>query len=542
MIPALTEGNLNLFRKLYAHRSWLQKLRGQDQRLDLVRQIEASGQVAAIFSLFHLLDSEDHEFAQAVAGSMYRLFQGLAPQDFPAFDENIRRTSWSSWSPGYTVVRPSREIRALAKFGELSFFLTGVFSCHADGYTREAAIRMLGNCETGEELPFVLLRINDWVENVRIAAAEVLNVRIEEQRIPLFIKFLPLVLRLKRTTRQSHDSTLGRIQGLFALPAALPAVEKGMSSNDGLARRFCYGVALKTSGHERLATVALRALADSNLRIGLDALRAISSAPPSSSLREIVAIAVQSPIPAVRLEALRIVIEKYPESAHTQCSKALLDRNSAVRLQAQFYFQKSGVLNVCDFYVDALSTATTKDLPAIIAGIGECCPKSQVALVKPYVASQRSVVRVRALQSLALLDRDYPLEDFLKALKDESSQVVRVAALFLRKKVNAVGGERLWAIHERLANPRHRRWTLFLLARLTKWDSVYYLIQAMSDQNDDTVELARKYLERWTARYNRSFIVPSKAQIERLKVLLREHELLLSPVKYKQLDSLLKSL
>src|SRR5580765_5792059 len=106
MIPGLTEDNLNLLRKLSARRGWLQRLAGTDERLHALRQLEASGQVAAIFPLFQLLDFHDEKFVLAVVACMHSLFQRLAPQDFPSFDENVRQASWSSWTPGgYTVVQ-----------------------------------------------------------------------------------------------------------------------------------------------------------------------------------------------------------------------------------------------------------------------------------------------------------------------------------------------------------------------------------------------------------------------------------------------------
>ncbi|HWT89037.1 MAG TPA: hypothetical protein VN454_09570 [Candidatus Angelobacter sp.] len=542
MIPALSQDNLNLFRKLYVPRNWIQRFRVQDHRLDLLRQIEASGQIAAIPCLFHFLHGENEEFSHAAAGSMHRLFQGLAPQDFPAFDESMRRASWNSWNAdAYTFVNPPKDIRALSRFGELSFFLVGILSCHADGYTREAAIRALAKCDTGEELPFVLLRVNDWVENVRQAAAEVLASRIKQEYIPQFVKFLPLVLRLKGTKRQDHGATLQRIQDLFSLSVALPSIETGMSSKEILTRRFCYGLALKTCGSDRLASVVRRALADRDVRISLDAVRAMSSAPSSSIVREIVDEALLGSIPAVRLAALRLVIKKYPESARAECLKGLLDRNFGVRQQAQFYFRKAGSLDVCDFYAAALSNATNKTLPVVITGIGECCGKTQIDLIKPRLTSKLSAVRVRVLRSIARLDPKYSLDDYLKALEDESSAVVREAALFIRKRVNSVGGEQIWNIHGQLKRPGHRRWTLFLLLGLMKWDCLYYLIQAQADQDASVAELARKYFGLWLKRYNRSFIPPSKAQIEKLKAALHEHELLFSSADHKQLVSLLSA-
>ena len=86
-----------------------------------------------------------------------------------------------------------------------------------------------------------------------------------------------------------------------------------------------------------------------------------------------------------------------------------------------------------------------------------------------------------------------------------------------------------------------KRWALFLLARINKWDSIAFLIQSLTDQNDSCVELSQRYIVRWFARYNRSFVTPTAEQLSRLRNVLSRCNLLLSSGTQRQLDSLLKS-
>ncbi len=44
----------------------------------------------------------------------------------------------------------------------------GLLSCHEDGHVREAAVRALA--ARGEGLPWLLMRVNDWVSAVRVRA------------------------------------------------------------------------------------------------------------------------------------------------------------------------------------------------------------------------------------------------------------------------------------------------------------------------------------------------------------------------------------
>jgi len=529
MIPRLSETTEDLLRKFYAPRGWFNRFALRDDREYILKQIELSSEVAAIPALLHIFVNENRELQHAAARAMHTLFQGLTPGDFADFDETIRRSSWSSWNYGRsTFLRAPKNIRSLTIFADYSNFLLGIFACHADGYTRESALRALDDCNTGEELPFFLLRANDWVENVRTVAVNLLHKRTREEYVPHFLKFLPLVLRLRRAGRLNHQATIDRIQELFTLPSASSHIESGLTAKDKVIRRFCYKVALRTGDANRLLAITKRALADRDLQISLDAVKGLSSAPTSSDLHELIERVLRSTAPQLRLSALRLTIEKYPQFAHAECRRALLDRNSGVRQQAQFYLLKTGGLNVCECYAEMLHTAAAKALPNVIAGMGEVCAKPQISLLEPYLSSPRSGVRVRAYRAIAQLDRNHSVDSFLKGLEDDSTRVVRTASMLLRKRANLVGGERIWEIHTKLARARQRRWTLFLVAGLTKWDSCYFLVRGLNDPDVEVSTLARKYLERWVERYNKSFMRPTKEQRERVSALVEGNRHLLT--------------
>jgi HEAT repeat protein len=54
-------------------------------------------------------------------------------------------------------------------------------------YVRQAAVEALGKIESGAELPFLLMRVNDWVPNVRNLAAELLEKRVRPDYVPHFV-------------------------------------------------------------------------------------------------------------------------------------------------------------------------------------------------------------------------------------------------------------------------------------------------------------------------------------------------------------------
>jgi hypothetical protein len=193
---------------------------------------------------------------------------------------------------------------------------------------------------------------------------------------------------------------------------------------------------------------------------------------------------------AVRREALHIFAEKYADEADQEFQSALLGANIAVREEAQYYFQKKGTVDLRAYYSDRLETSNSRQLCAAIAGVGESGVAKDSQLVERFLSDQHSKVRVAALHTIAKLNPDAYLDKFVLALDDASSKVAREAVLALSKKANSVGGQRLWEIFDSSRYPHGKRWALFLLARINKWESIAFLIQSLTDQNDSCVELS----------------------------------------------------
>jgi len=244
---------------------------------------------------------------------------------------------------------------------------------------------------------------------------------------------------------------------------------------------------------------------------------------------------------AIRREALQIFAEKYADEADQEFQSALLDGNMGVREEAQYYFQKKGTVDLRAYYSRRLETSNSRQVCAAIAGVGETGVAKDLQLVERFLHNQSSKVRVAALHAIAKLNPDAHFDKFVLALDDVSSKVAREAVLALRKKPNLVGGQRLWEIYDSCRYSHGKRWALFLLARISKWDSITFLIQSLTDQNDSCVELSQRYIVRWFSRYNRSFATPTAEQLSRLKNVLSRCNLLLSSEAQRELDSLLKS-
>jgi HEAT repeat protein len=506
---------------------------------EVIKQIAEADEPAVIPDLLPILVVGDRKSILASAKAIHRLLQQLKPADFVCFDELVRQ-SYSDWrvrrEPWYSM-KPT-DVAHLARMGEMAVSLLGIASCHTNGYVREAAVRELGKTDTGAELPFLFIRANDWVPEIRSSARKLLLNRIRSDYISHLTVWLPLALRLNKLSRDDHSAIVEAVRRLLSSPEAREALYEGFESQDQFVRRFSFELALNSNEPELLSALQHASVA-SDPQVRKMAVHKLPAVLPSA--KELLIRARNDSCMAVRREALQIFAEKYPDEADQEFQSALLDTNIAVREQAQFYFKKKGVLDLRSYYSNRLKTSNDRQLCAAIAGLGEAGLQQDSQIVECFLRGESVRVRAAALHATAKLNPDAHVNDFVLALNDQSAKVTREAVLALSKRSNFVGGQRLWDLYDRCPYPHGKRGALFLLTRINKWDSIAFLIQTLADQNDYFVSLSQKYIVRWFARYNRSFAVPTAEQLARLRNVLSKCSLLLSSGTQRQLDSLLKS-
>ena len=143
-------------------------------------------------------------------------------------------------------------------------------------------------------------------------------------------------------------------------------------------------------------------------------------------------------------------------------------------------------------------------------------------VVLPYVSHSVARIRRSVLRTLANLNTTEFIDLFFRHLSDSSPSVSREAMMALSKLLYIVAGERLWSVYAASSTVHVRRNALFLIGRLSKWESVGYLVEALGDESADMQQLVSGYLRRWSNQFNSSFAAPSLAQIERLRKALEK--------------------
>ena len=137
-------------------------------KVEILALLADRGDPVAIPDLALLLLDHNHSVATAAAATIAILTKSLHLSGLKWLDEAMRVRSPYKWM----YPNPWAELRQgglgrLQKLGANSVFALGLASFHFSGYVREEALRKLAEIRDGSELPYLLLRLNDWVKPVR---------------------------------------------------------------------------------------------------------------------------------------------------------------------------------------------------------------------------------------------------------------------------------------------------------------------------------------------------------------------------------------
>ena len=489
--------------------------------LQAIEEIAASGEAEVIPYLLGFALSPDANVQRAATDAIGRLFVSVESTDYVQLDY-LSRSALNHESKANLRWRNLKqsEVTFLAGMPH-GGLLVRLATFHSYGYVRAAAVQELSSATDGSEIPFLLLRLNDWVEEVRNEALRVITPRANIDCARHFLRNLRLVYRLRQCRRDAHVQIIQTIEGVLKSPDALPLLKDGIASTDRWLRRTCFRLAVEsqTPGSSSLLKDLL-SHSDPVLRVW--ATRSMPRELADHDLRLLVQKLRRDPFMPVRCEALTILVDRLPDCANGELHDALWDVSASVRAVARYYLQQRGFEDFRTVYVNALQATTPRTLFVAIAGLGETGKPNDATLLRPFLTSPSISLRKATLCSIAALDGEQFLDDLLLALTDAHIGVSKTARLALEPRSSLLDGDMLWKV---FANERRfhvRKNVLLLLSRLPTWTRLPFIVQACSDSDPDIATIASQCLEHWRKSSNRSS--PTNGNLKMMQGLLTEYE------------------
>jgi hypothetical protein len=420
------------------------------------------------------------------------MFESMSDEELVHFDETTR----SVW--------PSHDYHSTDRFLDAA-----LPSFHPNGFRREEAIQRLAKWNDGRELRFLLLRVNDWVPQVRNAAREAVVARLTPGYVPHFARHLGLITRLQRSQRVDHSALLRTITQLLATSASRDVLIQSMNEHRGEARRVIVRILVENHSADVELFRALLRVHDPAIR-----LMAMQQLPVAEN-RDAFEALFEDPAGSVRAQALMMAADS------ARLRNALLDRNGTVRSVARHRLRDERI-DYAALYRDALKSDGSV---AAIAGLSETGGRGDAELLATFLSHPRALVRCAAIGAVMTLDGENYVDRVTQLLSDPSHGVSSQARRSLMSHGSRLDGVKLREMYGSASDDHIWRNLLALIGALPKWESITLYIRAMQDGEEERAELAREFIERWNTFFNRRPSTPTARQLGALDRALAESSL-----------------
>lgn len=419
------------------------------------------------------------------------------------------------------------------KFTHLSHFfqtnplLVAMTSFHHNGYVREAAVNYLNAQQSGVELPYLLIRLTDWVPQVSEQAKTALKSRLQKDYLHHFVENLLLIELLSKKKRGSApeaiaSTVIAKIHEVIKEPENRPLLLKGLTAPTWETRRMC----LKLLKIVRAEALEGGADAENKLeKARFDARQVIEAVLAEKDVTnrllifdfaadlavdEQIALMVRlgkDTAPSIRRNALEILCRIDSQSNAKNLERGLLDRSPLVREFARFKLIQAGNgVDFRQFYLDKLqSKPSAKIIASALAGLGEVGDEEDVEVLLKFFEHPQVAVRRFATLALGKLSPEDHDDIFLQMLNQPSVGLSRAAACVISGLPEPVDGEVLFQIFEQTDWKHVKLNALRLFNSLPKWERISYLLMATTSKQSEVKKMAVAYVESWGQRYRTTF-------------------------------------
>jgi len=340
--------------KLYQPKKLFDNFKATEKNTcDLLSVIQERGEPAVIPDILSFVFSGNISVSQKAAKTIDLLLKSLPVKDLIWFDQYFRQrtVSWTFHNSKWSNLKP-KKVDFLTRFPGSQVSLLALLSIHSNGFIREEALKRLSLIKDGREIPYLLLRLNDWVSQVKDEAYKAIKGRVTVNYAQHFLPNLYLVGALSRFRRHDHSHLIESIRSLLTRRELHDTVKKALLSSDVYTRRECYKIVLRSEG--AFITEALnQGIADSDILIRFWTIRALESISDFELLKKHLANSENDPFMPIRREVLHIYLEKFPETAEVKLHNALFDHHPSIRYYARYFLFKKCNIDFSEIYMKA---------------------------------------------------------------------------------------------------------------------------------------------------------------------------------------------
>jgi HEAT repeat protein len=387
---------------------------------------------------------------------------------------------------------------------------------HWDGFKRENAVRRLGMLGNPLAIPKLIVRVNDWVPQVREAARNALLKLMTPENAKAFAESLPDLFHLKACGRDNHTRFIADVLEYLLKDENSKSIrEVAFSLEPKVARiaaRLCFDHSLLE--RDELVTKCLSHPDILVRNIAAGYLREISG----ETLDVLLKLTIKDPFMPIRREAFQIYLKNSPEQGDVVANTFLFDKHISIREIAITHLLRKGVDVKSIYYFEVTSDSQSiSHKKFAILGLAYLGAKEEIPSILQHLDNKSPGVRKAAIQALEKLMGDESKSLLVAALDDSSSSVAKEASRLIAKLKLKFGSHEIEDVINIQGNPHTLALAIGAMKKSNKWERLIFLLRVLgiiTDDNSLINDMIQSELEKWDSDFNRSSSQPSELQVQ----------------------------
>lgn len=463
--------------------------------------------IPLIFCVFSGDDTNDKLLAAKV---LKKVIKDFGFDDIIRMDLQMRQTTSMEWSINWREQKLDNFFTGSMNVEERQAVLIFA-SFNPNGFIREKAVWKLS--EYDGSLPYIILRQNDWVLQVRQAASESFDKRMQNLSKGEILAALPYAEKLKWSSRGSHGEHTQKFLNKLVSQEHREDLLNGLRSHNIRTRRICISAMFESYQTDiELALNQLKNDPEPFLRkILFEKIRNTGR-----DMKEPSYIMLKDKFARNRALALQYLFENQAEDIYDISVKALLDTDVYIRTLARSIVkQHISYFNFQAFYLEKIEQF---GVPAIL-GLGETGQADDCRFILKYLDDNRiSIVRATLISLMRLNNEKYG-KLITEKFSDGRIGVIKTAQkLFI--KYDLADFSRVFEIFKETPYEYTKIKCMAILFNASKWERLIYMLEALVAEDDSIKQLELQSIQTWLFSFNRSFAQVKEQQKSKIQMLI----------------------
>ncbi len=488
---------------------WKKKRGWSGEHLDENIKNLNEGELRRIPWIFCVFSEGDSNAKLQASRVLNNVLKGLDFNDIIRIDTQMRQTTSMEWSINWCEQKIDDFFTSRMNIDECQAVLIFA-SFNPNGFIREKAVRRLSGYDGS--LPYIILRQNDWVLQVRQAAHEAFDKRMQNLVKGELLAALPYAEKLKWSSRGSHGEYTQIFFNKLVSREHREDLVDGLRSDNIRTRRICIEALFEASQPDiELALNQLKYEPEPFLRtILFDKIRNTGQ-----DMKETSYIMLNDKFARNRAMALQYLNDKQ-ENIYDISMKLLFDKDTYIRALARSIIkQYKSDFNFRKIYLENIEPF---GVPAIL-GLGETGQADDTEIIENYLNDKRAAIVRAALISLMKLKSEKYKMLITEKLMDSRIGVVKTAQrLFI--KYNVADYNKVFEIFKETSYEYTQIKCTAILFKASKWERLIYMLEALSSTEESVVKLSLQFIQSWIFGFNRSYIQASSQQKDEIQMLI----------------------